>query len=161
MIAVASGVAAVMTGVAGAEKVVRSGEWEPRPCEETWWQSRQGREALVERLLHTFTDLSAGGTRDKTRRRGLGTSAGVDAAVEQRMAEHSVRTGMNFIYNDISIEPRLLSGSFRLPHLGDWTHEGQPLSQRHSEMSRSASPTSASKRSNPARVMPTPPGWPS
>jgi hypothetical protein len=61
------------TGLAEADGAAgRASEWEPRPCEESWWQTRQGREALVERLLRTFTDASAGRTRDKTRRRGLG-----------------------------------------------------------------------------------------
>ena len=46
-----------------------------------------------------------------------------------------------------SIAPRLLSGSLRFPHLGDCTHDGQPAWQRHSEISRSASPTRPSKRS--------------
>ena len=46
-------------------------EYEPRPSEQSWWQTRQSREALVERLLGLFTDPSAGRTRDKTRRRGL------------------------------------------------------------------------------------------
>ena len=46
-----------------------------------------------------------------------------------------------------SIAPRLFSGSFRLPHFGDCTQDGQPLSHGHSEIRRSASPTSASKRS--------------
>jgi integrase len=45
--------------------------WEPRPCEEDWWQTRQSREDLVERLLGLFTDPGAGLARDKTRRRGL------------------------------------------------------------------------------------------
>lgn len=46
-------------------------EWEPRVCEASWWQTRQSRESLVERLLGLFTDPSASLTRDKTRRRGL------------------------------------------------------------------------------------------
>ena len=45
--------------------------WEPRPCEEGWWQTRQSQEDLTGRLLGLFTDPSAGLTRDKTRRRGL------------------------------------------------------------------------------------------
>ena len=45
--------------------------WEPRPCEKGWWQTRQSREDLVERLLGLFTDPGAGLTRDKTRWRGL------------------------------------------------------------------------------------------
>lgn len=47
-------------------------EWEPRVCEASWWQTRQSRESLVERLLGLFTDPGTGLTRDKTRRRGLG-----------------------------------------------------------------------------------------
>jgi len=46
-------------------------EWEPRPSGQSWWQTHQNREAMVERLLGLFTDPSAGRTRDKTRRRGL------------------------------------------------------------------------------------------
>jgi Phage integrase family len=73
MTVVVPGIAATSTGLAEADGAAgRAGEWEPRPCEESWWQTRQGREALVERLLRTFTDASAGRTRDKTRRRGLG-----------------------------------------------------------------------------------------
>lgn len=52
-------------------KTTQQVEWEPRPSEPSWWQTRQSREALVERLLGLFTDPSAGRTRDKTRRRGL------------------------------------------------------------------------------------------
>ncbi|MFI5898426.1 hypothetical protein ACIA5D_51000 [Actinoplanes sp. NPDC051513] len=72
MTAVASGILATKTEASEVDKTVPRGEWEPRPCEQTWWQTRQGREGLVGRLLHTFTDPSAGCTRDKTRRRGLG-----------------------------------------------------------------------------------------
>ena len=46
-------------------------QWEPRPCPQSWWQTRQGKEALTGRLLGLFTDLGAGRARDKTRRRGL------------------------------------------------------------------------------------------
>ena len=46
-----------------------------------------------------------------------------------------------------SIEPSLLSGSLRLPHLGDCTHDGQPRSHGHSEIRRCASATSVSNRS--------------
>ena len=35
--------AATKTGLTEADKTGRSDEWEPRPCEETWWQTRQGR----------------------------------------------------------------------------------------------------------------------
>ncbi|WP_322751676.1 MULTISPECIES: site-specific integrase [unclassified Frankia] len=66
-----SGVGVTTTGVAIAQQPGCPGAWEPRLCEESWWQTRQDRETLVERLLRTFTDPSAGRTRDKTRRRGL------------------------------------------------------------------------------------------
>ena len=52
-------------------KVEQQVEWEPRPSEPSWWQTRQDRDALVGRLLGLFTDPSAGRIRDKTRRRGL------------------------------------------------------------------------------------------
>jgi hypothetical protein len=64
----ASGSAVAMTSVTTAGQHV---EWEPRPSVQSWWQTRQSREALAERLLGLFTDPSAGRTRDKTRRRGL------------------------------------------------------------------------------------------
>jgi hypothetical protein len=69
---VAQGVAATDTGLAEVDTTARPDEWEPRPNEQSWWQTCQYREALVERLLQAFTDLSAARTRDKTRRRGLG-----------------------------------------------------------------------------------------
>lgn len=52
-------------------KVEQQVEWEPRPPEPSWWQTRQDRDALVGRLLGLFTDPGAGRARDKTRRRGL------------------------------------------------------------------------------------------
>ena len=42
-----------------------------------------------------------------------------------------------------SSAPALDSGSLRLPHFGDCTHDGQPDSHGHSPISRCASPTSA------------------
>jgi hypothetical protein len=57
--------------VAEAAEAGRPSEWEPRPFPQSWWQTRQDREALAERLLGLFTDPAAGRTRDKTRRRGL------------------------------------------------------------------------------------------
>ena len=60
----------------GAAKVIEApaaggSAWEPRPCEEDWWHTRQNREDLVGRLLGLFTGPGAGLARDKTRRRGL------------------------------------------------------------------------------------------
>lgn len=72
MTVVATGSVITATGLAEADTAGRPGEWEPRSCEQSWWQTRQVRAALVERLLRTFTVPSAGRTRDKTRRRGLG-----------------------------------------------------------------------------------------
>ena len=43
--------------------------------------------------------------------------------------------------------PPLDSGSLRLPHFGDCTHDGQPDLQRHSPINRFASPTSRSNSS--------------
>ncbi len=43
-----------------------------------------------------------------------------------------------------SSAPPLDSGSLRLPHFGDCTHDGQPSLQRHSPIRRRASPTSRS-----------------
>jgi hypothetical protein len=69
--------AAVRDSAADAAKVIEapaaggSPVWEPRPCEEGWWQTQQSREDLAGRLLGLFTDPGAGLTRDKTRRRGL------------------------------------------------------------------------------------------
>ncbi len=51
----------------------------------------------------------------------------------------------SFIERISSSAPSLCSGSLRLPHLGLCTQEGQPDSQGHSAISRSASP---SRRSN-------------
>jgi hypothetical protein len=45
--------------------------WEPRPCEQEWWQTRQSRDELVELLLGLFTGRGASPTRGKARRRGL------------------------------------------------------------------------------------------
>ena len=69
MTAAAAVTVAADTRPAGAETTTLPDEWVPRPEEQSWWQTRQSREALVERLLHAFTDPSAGRTRDKTRRR--------------------------------------------------------------------------------------------
>ncbi len=56
---------------ATAAEADRPVAWEPRPSPTSWWQTRQSRAALVERLLGRFIDPNAGRARDKTRRRGL------------------------------------------------------------------------------------------
>ena len=68
MIVIAPGSAVVLASATKAEPHV---EYEPRTAEDSWWQTRQSREALVERLLGLFTEPTAGRARDKTRRRGL------------------------------------------------------------------------------------------
>ena len=57
--------------------------------------------------------------------------------------------------------PALSSGSFRFPHFGDWTHDGQPCSQGQPANSLAVSCTQPSKMSKPRWVIPTPPEWPS
>jgi hypothetical protein len=44
--------------------------------------------------------------------------------------------------------------SFRFPHFGDWTHDGQPLSQGQPARSAAVSPTQPSIWSNPRRAIP-------
>jgi hypothetical protein len=57
--------------VAEAAETGRAPEWEPRAFPQSWWQTRQSREVLAERLLVLFAGPAAGRTRDKTWRRGL------------------------------------------------------------------------------------------
>src|SRR5205085_1013151 len=57
--------------------------------------------------------------------------------------------------------PALSSGSFRLPHFGLWTHDGQPCSQGQPTSSFAVSSAQPSKTSNPRSVIPTPPACPS
>jgi anti-sigma regulatory factor (Ser/Thr protein kinase) len=46
-------------------------EWQPRPCEGSWWQTRASRQEVVARLPGMFTDPASSRTRNATRRRGL------------------------------------------------------------------------------------------
>ena len=55
----------------------------------------------------------------------------------------------------------LSSISFRLPHFGLWTHEGQPFVHGQPASRRAVSATQPAKLSNPRSVIPTPPAWPS
>src|SRR5512132_404380 len=57
--------------------------------------------------------------------------------------------------------PALSSGSFRFPHFGDWTQEGQPCSQGQPSSIRAVSAAQPSNESKPRSVIPTPPAWPS
>jgi len=58
-------------GIAEVAEAGELAEWQPRPFPQSWWQTRQSREQLAERLLGLFTDQDAGRVRDQTRRRGL------------------------------------------------------------------------------------------
>src|SRR6266540_7533221 len=57
--------------------------------------------------------------------------------------------------------PALSRGSFKFPHFGDWTQEGQPCSQGQPSSSLAVSATQPSKTSKPRSAIPTPPAWPS
>ena len=57
--------------VAGSADAAGPVTWRPRPAAGSWWQTRQHRNELTERLLALFTVPSEDRTRDKTRRRGL------------------------------------------------------------------------------------------
>jgi hypothetical protein len=63
--------AVIAEAVDGHPGTARSLQWVPRSGPDSWWQTRQSRQALVERLLGLFTEPGAGRVRDKTRRRGL------------------------------------------------------------------------------------------
>ena len=65
------------------------------------------------------------------------------------------------IRSSSSSAPALSSGSFRFPHFGDWTQDGQPLSQGQPSSIFAVSSTQPSKASKPRSVIPTPPEWPS
>jgi integrase len=73
MTAAVHDVIASQTGIAKAvdSRPGTSLEWVPRSGPDRWWQTRQTRVALVERLLGLFTEPGVGRVRDKTRRRGL------------------------------------------------------------------------------------------
>src|SRR5262249_26328216 len=60
-----------------------------------------------------------------------------------------------------SSAPALSSGSFRFPHFGDWTQDGQPLSHGQPSSIFAVSSTQPSNVSKPRSVIPTPPEWPS
>ena len=75
----------------------------------------------------------------------LGQRARPRALLAPAAADHRDRSPPASIIRISSSAPALCSGSLRLPHLGLCTQEGQPDSQGHSAISRSASP---SRRSN-------------
>ena len=54
--------------------------------------------------------------------------------------------------------PAFDSGSLRLPHLGDCTQEGQPLSHPQESIASRVAPNQVRTASNPRWVKPAPPG---
>ena len=57
--------------------------------------------------------------------------------------------------------PALSSMSFRLPHFGLWTHDGQPSWHGQVAIIPAVSATQPSNCSKPRSAIPTPPAWPS
>src|SRR5205085_1185329 len=55
----------------------------------------------------------------------------------------------------------LSSISLRLPHFGDWTHDGQPSAHGQPSSIRAVSATQPSNAAKPRSAIPTPPGCPS
>lgn len=55
------------------------------------------------------------------------------------------------------IAPPLSSGSLPLPHFGDWTHEGQPLSQPHEAMASRVARSHVAAAAYPRSAKPAPP----
>ncbi|MBC3842945.1 hypothetical protein GXW82_30520 [Streptacidiphilus sp. 4-A2] len=58
-------------------------------------------------------------------------------------------------------EPALSSGSFPLPHLGDWIHDGQPRSHSQAVIAARVALSQGRARWKPRSAKPAPPGWPS
>src|SRR5205823_13499353 len=54
--------------------------------------------------------------------------------------------------------PSLSRNSFRFPHFGDWTHDGQPCAHGQPSSIRAVSATHPSNAAKPRSAMPTPPG---
>lgn len=55
------------------------------------------------------------------------------------------------------IAPALSSGSLPLPHFGDWTHDGQPLSQPHDAMASRVARSQVAAAAYPRSAKPAPP----
>src|SRR5205814_2892783 len=56
--------------------------------------------------------------------------------------------------------PALSSGSFRFPHFGLWTQDGQPSRQGQPRSILAVSSTHPAQAAQPPTVVPTPPAWP-
>ena len=57
--------------------------------------------------------------------------------------------------------PDLDSGSFPLPHLGDWMQDGQPFAQSHDAMASAVARSQDCAVQNPRSANPAPPSCPS
>ncbi|MCZ4494817.1 MAG: hypothetical protein JWP53_3748, partial [Conexibacter sp.] len=79
-----------------------------------------------ERVNLRMPQRSAGAVQDVAAQRALRSFAAARVELPYRS---SMRC-------NISAAPAFASGSFRLPHFGDCTHDGQPDWHRHSLMSR-------------------------
>lgn len=55
------------------------------------------------------------------------------------------------------IAPALSSGSLPFPHLGDWTHDGQPFSQPHDAMASRVARSQVAAAAYPRSAKPAPP----
>ncbi len=57
--------------------------------------------------------------------------------------------------------PVLSNGSLPFPHLGDCTHEGQPLGHSQPAIASRVAPSQSTSAEWPRSAKPAPPGWPS
>src|ERR1700722_12226903 len=57
--------------------------------------------------------------------------------------------------------PGLERGGLALPHLGDWTQEGQPVSQGQEAMASLVAVSQSAATAKPRSAKPAPPAWPS
>ena len=90
----------------------------------------------------------------RSERRRASARRDVGRRPSRRLAGSSIRSSS-------ARAPALDSGSLRLPHFGDCTHEGQPLAHGHSAISAVRVAAQLLEALKAVRVMPMPPGWPS
>jgi PAS domain S-box-containing protein len=93
-----------------------------------------GEHAIEELREHSGRSSTRSSSRRCSARLTRSSRVGAHAAASDEETPGDIRRSS-------SSAPRLCSGSLRLPHLGDCTHEGQPSSHRHSLISRRASAT--------------------
>lgn len=112
--------------------------------------------AVVEVEVAVPFRLGPLGRRDAAGRARAGPVGGQPVVPGPSAAASSSRTA-----SSTRTAPALSSGSLPLPHFGDWTHEGQPLS--HSQLATVARVACSHSRSTayPRSAKPAPPGCPS